>query len=246
MPQPPGGEPTGLTWVRVHPVTPVVRGWKVLVVLLVIAMQQFQFDVSNAARLLDEVGIGPVALVVAGVAVVGFGYATLAWRMTRYAVDAETIYLHTGVMFRRQRAARLDRIQGIDTIQPLLARLFGLTELKIEVAGGADSAVSLAFLREEVAERLRNELLARAAGLERPVGDGAPSSRHLLRPSDPSSRCRRPDRGVDGALGGGPGAVDRCGGGSGGRRGDALGRPGLLDLPRHARLRQLPVDPLRQ
>jgi putative membrane protein len=103
--------------------------------------------------------------------VIGFGYATLAWRMTRYAVDAETIYLHTGVVFRRQRAARLDRIQGIDTIQPLLARVFGLTELKIEVAGGADSAVRLAFLREEVAQRLRNELLARAAGLEQPEVD---------------------------------------------------------------------------
>jgi putative membrane protein len=171
VPRLPGGEPTGLTWVRVHPITPVVRGWKVLVVLLVIVMQQFQFDVSNAARLFGEVGIGPVALVVAGVAVIGFGYATLAWRMTRYAVDAETIYLHTGVVFRRQRAARLDRIQGIDTIQPLLARVFGLTELKIEVAGGADSAVRLAFLREEVAQRLRNELLARAAGLEQPEVD---------------------------------------------------------------------------
>ena len=88
--------------------------------------------------------------------------------MTRYAVDDDAIYLQTGVLFRRQRAARLDRIQGIDTIQPLVARLFGLTELKIEVAGGSDSAVRLSFLRDEVAQALRNDLLARAAGLRRP------------------------------------------------------------------------------
>lgn len=171
-----GDPPAGLDWVRVHPVTPVVRGWKVLAVLLVVVMQQLEFDVSNAVRMVRVVGLGPVGAGVVVVVALGFGYATLAWRMTRYAVDDDAIYLQTGVLFRRQRAARLDRVQGIDTIQPLVARLFGLTELKIEVAGGSDSAVRLAFLRDEVAQALRNDLLARAAGLRRgPVrrGDAA-------------------------------------------------------------------------
>lgn len=167
-PQPlPGDPPAGLDWVRVHPVTPFVRGWKVLAVLLVVVMQQLEFDVSNAVRIVRVVGIGPVGAVLVAVVALGFGYAGLAWRMTRYAIDDDAIYLQTGVLFRRQRAARLDRIQGIDTIQPLVARLFGLTELKIEVAGGADSAVRLSYLRDEVAQALRNDLLARAAGLRR-------------------------------------------------------------------------------
>lgn len=162
-----GDPPAGPDWVQVHPVTPLVRGWKVLAVLLVVLLQQFEFDVSNAIRMVRVVGLGPVGAALAVVVALGFGYAGLAWRMTRYAVDDDAIYLQTGVLFRRQRAARLDRVQGIDTIQPLVARLFGLTELKIEVAGGSDSAVRLSFLRDEVAQALRNDLLARAAGLHR-------------------------------------------------------------------------------
>ncbi len=176
-PQPVAGDPpAGLDWVRVHPITPVVRGWKVLAVLIVVALQQVEFDVSNALRMVRVVGLGPVGGALVVVVGLGFGYAAVAWRMTRYAVDDDAIYLQTGVLFRRQRAARLDRIQGIDTIQPLVARLFGLTELKIEVAGGSDSAVRLSFLRDEVAQALRNDLLARASGLRRtsaPRRDGA-------------------------------------------------------------------------
>ncbi|MCV2394996.1 PH domain-containing protein [Actinotalea sp. M2MS4P-6] len=163
MPQDP---PTGLTWQRVHPVTPLVSGWKVFAVLLVIAAQQLDFDPSNLTELVRLAGLATIVAGVAVVVLIGFAWSALAWRMTRYAIDDETIYLQSGVVFRRQRAARLDRIQGIDTIQPLLARMFGLTELKIEVAGGQDSAVRLAFLRDDEAQRLRNELLARAAGLE--------------------------------------------------------------------------------
>ncbi|MCB2177208.1 MAG: PH domain-containing protein [Actinomycetales bacterium] len=167
-PQPVADDPpAGLDWVRVHPVTPVVRGWKVLVVLIVVVMQQLEFDVSNAVRMVRVVGLGPVGAALVVIVALGFGYATLAWRMTRYAVDDDAVHLQTGVLFRRQRAARLDRIQGIDTIQPLVARLFGLTELKIEVAGGSDSAVRLSFLRDDVAQSLRNDLLARASGLRR-------------------------------------------------------------------------------
>ncbi len=202
-PQPVAGDPpAGLDWVRVHPVTPVVRGWKVLAVLIVVVMQQLEFDVSNAVRMVRVVGLGPVGAALVVIVGLGFGYAALAWRMTRYAVDDDAIYLQTGVLFRRQRAARLDRIQGIDTIQPLVARLFGLTELKIEVAGGSDSAVRLSFLRDEVAQALRNDLLARAAGVRRASGARRrgvgrararppPRSRPSRRRSASSSRCRR-------------------------------------------------------
>lgn len=163
---PAGEEPTGLQWRRVHPVTPVVRGWKVVVVLLVVVGQQLGFEFTNFARLMREVGLLGVVAVVAAVALLGFLWSLLAWRMTRFALDDDSIYLHTGVLFRRQRSARLDRVQGIDLVRPLLARIFGLAELKIEVAGGSDSTVSLSFLRESEAQELRAELLARAAGLD--------------------------------------------------------------------------------
>lgn len=158
-------DPAALPWRRFHPVTPVLKGWKVLLVLLVVLAQQGADDVTVAADVLDRVGLWAVAAVPAGVLLIATAYAAVAWRMSRYAVDEQYVYLHTGVLFRQQRTARLDRIQAIDVVQPLLGRVFGLAELKIEVAGGADSAVRLAFLREAHAQDLRAELLARAAGL---------------------------------------------------------------------------------
>ena len=157
---------TGLHWNRVHPVTPAVKGWKVLAVMLAIAAQQVGTSLNSAQDMVGAVGWAPVVAVAAVALVIGFVYAAIAWRMTRYAIDAEAVYLQTGVLFRQQRTARLDRVQAIDLVQPLLARILGLAELKIEVAGGTDSAVRLSYLKEEAAQRLRNELLARAAGVE--------------------------------------------------------------------------------
>ncbi|WP_307844600.1 PH domain-containing protein [Actinotalea solisilvae] len=159
----PVGEPV---WHRVHPVTPAVKGWKIIAVLLVILAQQVGPNLLDAGDLVRSVGWLPVVGVIALVAALGFGYAALAWRMTRYGVDAEAVYLKTGVLFRQHRTARLDRVQAIDVVQPVLARLLGLAELRFEVAGGSDSTVTLSFLREDAAQRLRNELLARSAGIE--------------------------------------------------------------------------------
>jgi len=162
---PPAAPPAALAWHRFHPITPVIKGWKVLLVLLVVLTQQAGENLTVAAEVVDEVGWWAIGAVPAAVLLVATGYAAIAWRMSRYAVDDQYVYLHTGVVFRQQRTARLDRVQAIDVVQPLLGRVFGLAELKIEVAGGADSAVRLAFLREQHAQQLRAELLALAAGL---------------------------------------------------------------------------------
>lgn len=155
-----------LVWHQVHPVTPVVKGWKVLLVLLVVAWQSMGEWSADLPGLVRTVGWWPVVGVLLAAILVGFAGAWLAWRMTRYAIGPDAVYLHTGVLARRQRTARLDRVQGIDVVQPLLARLLGLAELRIEVAGGADSAVRLSFLREDAAHQLRNTILARAAGVD--------------------------------------------------------------------------------
>ncbi|MGN7702310.1 PH domain-containing protein [Cellulosimicrobium sp. 22601] len=163
-----------LVWHRVHPVTPLVRGWTVIAVLLVVVGQQTLNGLPEGENLLEGNRWWMILLGILVVGLVGLGYSALAWRMTSYAVDDESVHLRTGVLFRQQRKARLDRLQAVDVVQPLLARFFGLAELKLEVAGGADSGVKLGFLKEVEANRLRNDLLARAAGLrvarERPVG----------------------------------------------------------------------------
>jgi putative membrane protein len=159
---------TGHEWRRVHPVTPFVRGWTVLAAIVVIGGQQVAQDLPEGAELAGAVdGLWwKVLLGIAAVALVAFGYAALAWRMTAYAVDDDAVRLRKGVLFRQQRHARLDRLQAVDIRQPLLARLFGLAELTLEVAGGSGSAVAIGFLKEEDAQLLRADLLARAAGVK--------------------------------------------------------------------------------
>jgi putative membrane protein len=175
MPGPPAPAPPAVAdgqWHRVHPLTPAVHSWQALVVLIVIAVQ----DVGqNALRQAGGVGVepGPDASwlraglpIVLGVAVVVVGLLVLSWRFTRYRVTAEALELRQGVLVRRQRRARLDRLQAVDLVQPLVARIFGLARLKLEVAGGAGSSIDLSYLTDTEARQLRNHLLAAAAGLE--------------------------------------------------------------------------------
>jgi putative membrane protein len=152
-------------WHRLHPVTPVVKGWKVVAVLLVIYAQQRGDDLFSGSGLPGRLEVlVSLGILLAGT-LIGVGYAALSWRMTRYQLRADAVQLHSGVLFRQQRQARLDRLQAVDVVQPLLARLLGLAELRLEVAGGAGSDVRLSYLKEADAQRLRNTLLARAAGV---------------------------------------------------------------------------------
>ena len=159
-------------WARVHPVSPLVRGWIALAAIaFVIGRNWFEeaagFRGDNSAGTgapLDGtallIGAGILAAVLLILACIFF----LSWWFTRYQVTGEHVRVHSGVVFRKQRQARLDRVQAIDIVQPLLARLFGLAELRFEVADAGESAVQLAYLKLDDAHRLRALLLDRASG----------------------------------------------------------------------------------
>jgi putative membrane protein len=166
----PGGAeapaPDGV-WLRVHPASPFVRGWVALAAI------GFFFGRDTFERLLaggplvDEqlAGRAPWLLLGGGILLLltVAGYL-LTWYFTRYQVAGGYVRVNTGFLFRQQRQARLDRVQAIDIVQPLLARIFGLAELKFEVADAGESAVRLAYLRMDDARQLRATILARAGG----------------------------------------------------------------------------------
>lgn len=166
----PGAVPveTDGEWLRVHPASPFVRGWVALAAL------GFFFGRDTFERLLQGQPVfegdfaGRTAWLVAGggivlvVTVLGF---ILTWYFTKYQVSEGYVRVDSGFLFRQQRQARLDRVQAIDIVQPLLARIFGLAELKFEVADAGESAVKLAYLRIDDARQLRATILARAAGV---------------------------------------------------------------------------------
>jgi putative membrane protein len=145
-------------WRRLHPLTPVLRGWKVFAAAVAIGAQQAYGRDTPIGWLL-----GAVALSIP----IGIVYGFFSWRATRYRLDDEDLRLETGVFMKRSRRVRLDRLQAVDVVRPLVGRVLGLAELRLEVAGGSSSEAPLAYLSESHAQQVRAELLARAAGLHR-------------------------------------------------------------------------------
>jgi putative membrane protein len=157
---------------HLHPLTPFLRGWAALLALVAI----FGRDTLRELDL-RQLAIG-AAVLVPGV----LGYGWLAWRSTRYGIVDGDLRHEQGILFRRSRRIRLDRLQSVDVVRPLVARALGLAELRLEVAGGSSPEAPLAYLSDGEARRLRAELLARAAGLHEETP---------RRPSGSCTGCRR-------------------------------------------------------
>jgi putative membrane protein len=100
------------------------------------------------------------------------GGTYLAWqRFTFWFDDSGDLRVDSGVLTRNERRVALSRLQSVDVVQPLLARLVGLAELVIEVAGPGESRARIAYLTEDHARSLRAEILARAAGVHEAAGE---------------------------------------------------------------------------
>ncbi len=151
---------------RLSPLTPLVRSF-----IVVVAVVASTWD--------DILGgdLGPIAWLLLALLAAGAVYGAASWLRTKYWIEADELRVDTGVISRQSRRIRVDRLQGIDISQPFVARIFGLAELKMDVAGGGASEGSLAFLRLQEAQDLRELLLARrdavkagaAAGAEAPA-----------------------------------------------------------------------------
>ncbi|BDZ48823.1 membrane protein [Frondihabitans sucicola] len=170
-------------WHRLHPATPLLKGGIVFVVILGIFVnnareQLLQFfipgpdghrgggggdDGDPVDYVLNHGLIGLVLLGIAALLVVIIGIFYLSWRMNTFRVTAETVEVRSGIVFRTNRRARLDRIQGINIQRPILARVFGAAKLEINQAGH-DANVPLAYLRSASADEVRSEILRRASG----------------------------------------------------------------------------------
>ena len=157
-------------WRRVHIITPLLEVWQIIVAVIAFAtvlnLNELQ-EAMNAGlgnAIMDRLFL--VALVSVLVIAFLFLYTFLQWRVTAYALTDSALWFRKGILNRNQRHARLDRIQAVDITQPVLARLVGLGKLDVEVAGGADSNITIGFLKVSELEALRGEILARAAGLK--------------------------------------------------------------------------------
>ncbi|MER5692975.1 PH domain-containing protein [Streptomyces mirabilis] len=144
---------------RLHPVTPFRRAWAPVAVVAGWAVHDPNQAQEQLTRLTTTALLIGLAAIVPAAALYGF----LSWWFTHFAVTETELRIRTGLLFRRTAHIRLDRLQAVDVTQPLLARVAGVTKLKLDVIG-TDKKDELAYLGEDDARALRAELLARAAG----------------------------------------------------------------------------------
>ena len=177
VPEPPSvapvvaGAPVVKQTERPHPLTPFIRGWIVFVAIVFTFGRQIVENASNGEGL-ASLGVGWVAAVVLGLALLAGGAGYVTWHFTRFVIDDDELRVETGVLFKTSRRIAFERIQSVDVIQPLAARIFSLAELRIE-AGAGDSGIRLRYLSRVKAARLRDYLLARAHGTAARLADTA-------------------------------------------------------------------------
>lgn len=174
-PAPPRSRYVDGLWHRLHPATPLLRGGIGMVVVLLYLAGNFREHLVSLVFGVPDYGDDPVEeinrhglaglaiLVVLGVFVVAVGVFWVSWRASTFRIDGDAVTVRHGVLLRRTRTAKLDRIQGVTIARPLLARLVGASRIELDVAG-QNANVRLEYLANSAAEELRREVLTLASG----------------------------------------------------------------------------------
>lgn len=177
---------------RLHWLTPILKTWQLVLALLAfLAYQNLQEirELSKQAEnyhLLDDVGLVVLVMlvgVVAFLAIMGL-YAYVSWRCMSYTLDAKSITLHQGIIFKNKRSVYLERIQSVDINRTLVARLLGLGTVRIESAGGSGSNLDLSYLKNSELAGIRAQLLEAAFAAKAPH-EGAAMGQAQMAPGAP-------------------------------------------------------------
>lgn len=171
-------------WHRLHPLTPLFKGGLVLIIVAGIVLNNFRdriiFGLVNLftpeeAHVDDYSGGDPVdwvlennliliaLLVVLGVLLILIVAFWLVWRFQEFRISDEYVEVRKGIIFRSQRRAPLDRVQGVNLTRPFPARLIGMAKLEV-VGAGTDANVPLEYLSTPKAETVRSDILRLASG----------------------------------------------------------------------------------
>lgn len=173
-------------WHRLHPLTPLLRGGLALLVVVGVIVANLRdralqiFLPWLAPDFEDEVGewdsggdpidfviannlylvavlvvLGAILLVIAGF--------YMSWRFHTLRITDDDVEVRSGILFRTQRRAPLDRVQGVNLTRPMIARLLGMAKLEV-VGAGTDSNVKLEYLSTSDAETVRADILRLASG----------------------------------------------------------------------------------
>jgi len=153
----PAGQPAPAgdvaAWHRLHPLSPLVRAGRHLVTIAILVLVLFFANRQGTGSDLVS-NLVLVAVVLAG--------GVVSWLVTRWQVADGVLRIETGLVRRESRRFPLSQVQAIDVVQTGLARVLGLAELRLRMAGADSSGGRLASLPLADAEQLRQRLLAMA------------------------------------------------------------------------------------
>jgi putative membrane protein len=166
---PPSRPPAEMaSWHRLHPLSPLVRTGRHLVSLgiVVLVLIFASHSSGGGGNVIGDIVVVAVVLV-AGV---------ISWLVTRWQVADGVLRIDTGLIRRDSRRFPLSQVQAIDVVQTGLARVLGLAELRLRMAGADSSGGRLACLPLADAERLRAQLLSMAHAPAATAGAPGPPS----------------------------------------------------------------------
>ncbi|CAM3722751.1 PH domain-containing protein [Alkalicoccus chagannorensis] len=145
------------SWQRQHPAAVFISFLSSLKQLLITLVVVFIFGQTSDGMPLF-VMLGVFGLILLFALLNGF----ISWWRFMYYLQPEELQVKQGLIFRKNRFIRRDRVQSIDINANILQRLFGLVELRIETAGGgSEPEFRLIALKRETAEAIKGELLTR-------------------------------------------------------------------------------------
>ncbi len=106
-----------------------------------------------------------IPIIIVAVLLISLFFRWLAWMRFRYHVGDHDIRIEKGILNRTARSIPYERIQDVSIEQKLLPRLMGLGEVKFETGGGDGDDAKLSFVNVEEANRLRELVRSRKAGV---------------------------------------------------------------------------------
>lgn len=126
-----------------------------------------------------------LSIAIGVVVLVTVTHAFLRYWFFRYRIHDNSILIREGVFNKKQLDIKFERIQGINTTQNVVFRLFGLVTISFDTAGSSGSEGSLPAIKLELADALRDRIRrARPAPIdvaEETTVEAVADSRTLLR-----------------------------------------------------------------
>lgn len=115
---------------------------------------------SETGTILSPTLVGVVALGVLSIV----GWELTRFRRFGYDLTEETVDIRSGVFSRRNREIPYERIQNVDIAQNAVQRILGISEVRLETAGGGSTEARLRYVDAAEADRLQEVISRRKRG----------------------------------------------------------------------------------